>query len=263
MSGKKRFLGIAALAVWTVLALSCGGGGGGGGTGTGGLAIFYSPDINPPPDDPGDVVLRESGASTPSNLILEVVVYGDSIEVYGIAFQLRYDPTVLQFQSASEDSILNADNCNSDNCTLLVAEDCAIELNSCGTDCKVQNSCPFIVVGLTRLLPPCDDCADVVDGGSAVDCTNGIDDDGDSSIDEADCINGIDDDDDGLTDETGGIDFVAGANVVMTLRFTAAAAGGPSNLFFLEPHAKSVVNDWALTDLSNDWIGGTVSVTVI
>ncbi|UCF79937.1 MAG: PKD domain-containing protein [Acidobacteriota bacterium] len=40
----------------------------------------------------------------------------------------------------------------------------------------------------------CDDCADI-------DCTNGIDDDGDSSIDETDCTNSIDDDADGLVDE--------------------------------------------------------------
>jgi hypothetical protein len=51
----------------------------------------------------------------------------------------------------------------------------------------------------------------------------------------------------------------------MTLRFTAAAAGGPppSDLSFIEPHAESVVNDWTPTDLSGTWYGGTVSVTVI
>lgn len=97
MSGKKRFLGIAALAAWAVLALSCGGGEGGTGTG-----LVYSP---------GDVVL-ESAASGPSDAILRVVVYGPLSDVYGIAFHLSYAETLLTFVSASKTAILDDLSCS-------------------------------------------------------------------------------------------------------------------------------------------------------
>lgn len=65
---------------------------------------------------------------------------------------------------------------------------------------SVAVSCPSNPVTLTANTSggtaACDDCADI-------DCTNGIDDDGDTLIDEADCTNGIDDDVDGLVDEAG------------------------------------------------------------
>jgi hypothetical protein len=109
MSGKKRFFGIAALAAWAVLALSCGGGGGGGGTGTG-------PDYSP-----GDVVL-ESAASDPSEAILRVVVYGPLSDVYGIAFHLSYDESILAFASASKTTVIEDVSCGG-GCILFLTDD--------------------------------------------------------------------------------------------------------------------------------------------
>ncbi|UCF80212.1 MAG: hypothetical protein JSV08_06745 [Acidobacteriota bacterium] len=109
MSGKKRFLWIAALAFCAVLALSCGGGGGSGGTG-GGLVISWSPGSGLPAA--GNVELVRDAASTPSLLVLDVVVYGPLSDVYGIAFHLSYDESVFVFAGASKTTILDDVSCS-------------------------------------------------------------------------------------------------------------------------------------------------------
>ncbi|UCF79944.1 MAG: hypothetical protein JSV08_05295 [Acidobacteriota bacterium] len=113
----------------------------------------------------------------------------------------------------------------------------------------------------------CDDCV-------TSNCTDVVDNDGDGLIDEldgaicndcitSDCSNGSDDDGDGSTDETVcGVDFAAGANVVMTLGFEPTAEGGPSPFGFvggtLELKDPSGVD---LNDPATDWFAGSTITT--
>jgi hypothetical protein len=156
--------------------------------------VLCSPSPCSPAEDTVALVYN-TDASTDINPVFDVVVYGLLTNVYNIAFDLQYDPAILQFQWASEGTAFDDADCGG-YCTDL-------QLDSTTEEGK-------LLVSLTRLVPSCADCddcadcadcADLVGGGPAVDCANSIDDDGDGWIDEVDCSNGSDDDGDGSIDE--------------------------------------------------------------
>jgi hypothetical protein len=105
-----RFFRLAILGA-VLLAVACGGGGGGGGSGPSYTATYTGPGNT----DPGNVVLELN--SEGAMLVLDVVVHGPLTNVYNIAFRLQYDPAILEYQSAGEGTVFNADDCNGGDCT--------------------------------------------------------------------------------------------------------------------------------------------------
>lgn len=100
---------LATLGVFLVFGFACGGGGGGGG----------GPTAPPPPtagvtfdpsgiSGPQTLTLRRSPASTDRRLVLEL--FAEQVtDVYGVAFDLRYPTSVLEFTAIVEESFLGAD----------------------------------------------------------------------------------------------------------------------------------------------------------
>ncbi|UCF80424.1 MAG: hypothetical protein JSV08_07905 [Acidobacteriota bacterium] len=116
-----------------LLAVACGGGGGGGGSGPSYTATYTGPGNTAP----GNVVLELN--SEGGTLVLDVVVYGPLANVYNIAFRLQYDPAILEYQSASEGAVFDADNCNGGDCTTFTLDSATVS--------------DKLVVGLTRKEP--------------------------------------------------------------------------------------------------------------
>ncbi len=129
---KRSGLWALGLATWLLFGVACGGGGGG-------------PTAPPPPpptagvtftpsgvSGPQTLTLRRSPTSTDQRLVLELVAQ-EVTTVYGVAFDLRYPTSVLEFDAILEESFLGADGAV--DTTLQIAESPAGNL----------------IVGLTRL----------------------------------------------------------------------------------------------------------------
>ena len=125
-----RFFHLVVLST-VLLAMACGGGGGGG-SGT-----SYTADYTEPPNtDAGNVVLNlNTGGAT---LVFNVVAYGPLTNVHDIAFHLQYDPAILEYQSASEGTVLDDGVC-SGSCTEFLIDSTEVS--------------DKIIVGLARTAP--------------------------------------------------------------------------------------------------------------
>lgn len=117
-----------------LLAAACGGGGGGGGPTAPpppAAGVTFTPSG---PSGPGTISLRSSPTGTDSRLVLELFAE-EVADVYGVAFDLRYPTSVLEFDAIVEETFLGSDGAA--DTTLQIAESPAGNL----------------IVGLTRLGP--------------------------------------------------------------------------------------------------------------
>jgi hypothetical protein len=95
---------LAAVALSALAACGGGGGGGGGGPTQPPAGIFFTPAAGTATPA---IVLTERADSTANTLYLEVRAVGVT-DLYGLAFDLQYPASVLQFQAATEGTFLSA-----------------------------------------------------------------------------------------------------------------------------------------------------------
>ncbi len=107
-----RFWTVNGLLLILLIGIACGGGGGAGNSNPvapPSLTLAYTEDTNQNPTT-GDVGLGlDQGASTNQQAVLNLGLQGPLSDLFGVAFHLQYDATVLTFVQAIEGNVLNRD----------------------------------------------------------------------------------------------------------------------------------------------------------